>query len=673
VLPLPWGIGSLLACFALLAGEVAFWRRRVRPRRVAVGTVGRLVRRLAAVCALALALAAPAAASSPEQQLADRYAPVMMLKQQTEACGPGEPYEPTTVDLVLGNPEVVLRDPDGNVVTDAPTAADLWGLPEGYYLDLPGNPLKPGCSYEQQFDAWSAGKPSSVYAHVLSQRGVPDRLALQYWFFYTFNDFNDKHEGDWEMIQLVFDAPDAEAALKGQPAETIYSQHGGGETAAWESSKLQKDGTHPLVYPGSGSHANYYSQNIFLGRSASEGFGCDNTSAPSREVRPQVILMPDTSPAKDSSYAWLAFDGRWGQKEKGANNGPTGPNTKQQWTEPITWMDETGRDSSVTVPAHSVLGPNVSSFFCKAVARGSNLLNLALRSPWLVLALALLALAFTVTLNRRTSWRPVDLQPIARARTVGQMLRVAWRIRKHNRALCLGVGLVFLAVTIVVDAIRALLTYLTGIDTYEQVAGAGNVTMGVLSLLMGAIGVAIGAVVATAAMAAFTAALADGRVLTAREAFAVLRGRGRPLLRNSVFIAAVATLLAISVVGIPLAVWLLVRWAVSNQAIVLDGCTAREGRRESARLVRGVFFRTFLFTTLVTVSPLVVGSLIGVAFMLLVPSVGLWLVNLIGSILYMFVFPYVGIALTLYLYDRRLRLAGDEPDQSIAAAPVPAS
>ena len=27
----------------------------------------------------------------------------------------------------------------------------------------------------------------------------PGRIALQYWLFYVFNDFNNLHEGDWEM------------------------------------------------------------------------------------------------------------------------------------------------------------------------------------------------------------------------------------------------------------------------------------------------------------------------------------------------------------------------------------------------------------------------------------------------------------------------------------------
>ena len=37
-------------------------------------------------------------------------------------------------------------------------------------------------------------------------RRIPGKLAVQYWFYYTFNDFTDKHESDWEMAQVDFDA-----------------------------------------------------------------------------------------------------------------------------------------------------------------------------------------------------------------------------------------------------------------------------------------------------------------------------------------------------------------------------------------------------------------------------------------------------------------------------------
>ncbi len=65
----------------------------------------------------------------------------------------------------------------------------------------------------------TAGTKPTVYAHVATDPKDPGKLALQYWFFYAFNDFNNTHEGDWEMIQLNFDAPDARAALETKPVE----------------------------------------------------------------------------------------------------------------------------------------------------------------------------------------------------------------------------------------------------------------------------------------------------------------------------------------------------------------------------------------------------------------------------------------------------------------------
>ena len=52
----------------------------------------------------------------------------------------------------------------------------------------------------------------------------------------------------------------------------------------------------------------------------------------SRKDLLEIVLMPET-PSGD--FAWLGFTGRWGQKAPSFNNGPTGPNTKTQWSEPV--------------------------------------------------------------------------------------------------------------------------------------------------------------------------------------------------------------------------------------------------------------------------------------------------------------------------------------------------
>jgi len=215
-----------------------------------------------------------AAASSPEQQLADRYAPVVALKQQPEPCSSdGEPYRPVPVDPLFGRSDVRLVDSNGRLIRTAPAAADLYGRSDRTYLDFPGSPLDPGCTYEQWADRLFAGKPTAAYAHVVTEPGKPGKLALQYWLYYPFNDWNNKHESDWEMIQLMFDASTASEALERSPTEVAYSQHEGAERAAWDDDKLQQRAAHPIVFPGRGSHANYFEQSVWLGHSAPEGFG----------------------------------------------------------------------------------------------------------------------------------------------------------------------------------------------------------------------------------------------------------------------------------------------------------------------------------------------------------------------------------------------------------------
>ncbi|HET7051779.1 MAG TPA: hypothetical protein VFI54_26145, partial [Solirubrobacteraceae bacterium] len=182
-------------------------------------------------------MAGPARAQGPQsseqQLLAAEYSPVLSLDPQRAPCGPGEAYRPTSVDIVLGRQGVVLRDSHGKVVKRAPTSADLWRHPVGYYLDFPGDPINPGCGYEKQFRDWNDGRKPSVYAHIATDPSHPGKLVVQYWFYYTFNDFTDKHESDWEMAQVDFDALDASEALGKGPSEVDLSQHAGGERSAW--------------------------------------------------------------------------------------------------------------------------------------------------------------------------------------------------------------------------------------------------------------------------------------------------------------------------------------------------------------------------------------------------------------------------------------------------------
>ena len=297
---------------------------------------------MSSVALLALSPRAALGQDDPLKELAERYAPVITLKAQEAECDSnGEQYAPMAADTVLDNPQILLRqlgngDP---VVVVGPSAADLHGLGEGFYLDFPGDALAPGCLYEKDFRRYTEERPAVVYAHVATQDDAPGQLALQYWFFYYYNNYTNLHEGDWEGIQLLFNAGTVADALTVDPVSIGYSQHFGGERADWTSDKLERRGTHPVVYPAVGSHASYFNSSLYLGRSSSEGLGCDNTEGPSVALEPDVIILPDAIDDRNDPLAWLAFEGLWGERGSGPFSGPTGPATKDRWTAPIDWHD----------------------------------------------------------------------------------------------------------------------------------------------------------------------------------------------------------------------------------------------------------------------------------------------------------------------------------------------
>ncbi len=110
------------------------------------------------------------------------------------------------------------------------------------------------------------------------------QLYVEYWFWYLFNDWNNTHETDWEMVYVAFNTTSVEEALTMEPERVGYAQHGGGEYANWGDDKIELDGTRLLVYPAAGSHATYFDENTWIGWGENgTGFGCDNTNAPTVE------------------------------------------------------------------------------------------------------------------------------------------------------------------------------------------------------------------------------------------------------------------------------------------------------------------------------------------------------------------------------------------------------
>ena len=580
------------------------------------------------------------------RELASRYAPVVRLSEQQEPCARGESFEPIDVNAIFGNDDVTLRGPSGFTKV-APSAADIAFDHEGYALDFPGNALSSSaCSYETWQRKITAGRAATVYAHVATESG---ELALQYWLFYVYNDFKNLHEGDWELIQLDFDAATPAAALGTHPFEIGYSQHAGAERAEWDAPKLELVGrTHPIVYPAEGSHANYFSGALFLGRSAAEGVGCDDTNEPWRELRPNVDVVPQSRRAALAAFPWLGYEGRWGERRRGFYDAPTGPNTKDQWTAPLTWASEIWRSKSFALAGGHSLGPTATKFFCRVVGGASTGLIIIAKHPWLSLSVVATLLAILLWLATRTRWVAGPSTELRQRRPWGSLVTDSARIYARNPRLFLAAGAIFAVLGVVATALQFAVFRLGGLSALVDAFGRSNGLTETVVFGFGILLNLIGLAVAQATCARLVSDLDENGRASAAEAYRATLGRLASLLGGLALLALVSAVFDLTLIALPIAVWLTIRWSLLAQAVALEGESAAGSLRRSARLVRRQWWRTAALTVFVTGFALLLGPFVG-ALLLFVTPASFDVVNLASDLVYVFALPFAAIA-TTYLY-----------------------
>ncbi|HWD79386.1 MAG TPA: hypothetical protein VG497_10895 [Kribbella sp.] len=616
------------------------------------------------MCTAGRAVAADDPADAAARQLAQRYSPVVRMQVDSPRCDEGEQFQPTDVNAVLGNQQVALRGPwqPPDLVKLQPQAKDLRSGYPGHFLDFPGDPLRPGCDYAIWSKQVNAAHQSTVYAHVVADPAYPGQLSLEYWFFYIFNDYNNTHEGDWESIQLVFDAATPQAALTGPPKAVGYSQHGGAERARWGDAKLElTDGTHPVVYPANGSHANKFGQRLYLGR-GSEGLGCDDTTDPAAPINPAVEYVPMRQADYLAPYPWLAFQGRWGERQRSFFDGPTGPNMKRSWTAPIQDAEATWRDDSTVVPGGSLLGPSSTGVFCAAVATGSNLLRETLDRTWLLGLLLVLLVVVVWFAASRTRWAEADPLPARRRRAWGQAVVSAIRLFRLRPGLFAGFAAAFTVLSLITLSLAELQAARRDAPT-DLGAPTENATGFWASLL------ALAVTIVT--MATYTVLLAavmntldqlDRRQPVELGRLVPLRG---PLARAATQYVVVLFVLTIFVATIPVAVYYAVSRAFVVQVVVAEQRSGGAALRRSRQLVKGRWWRTAVPLTLIVGIGLAVGPIAGIV-LLLATDWSPVLINVVSSVLFAVAMP-IAAAAVAYLYFDRALVSPDPRDDTISA------
>ncbi len=567
--------------------------------------------------------------------LADKYRPFIGIQTLQQPCGPGESYLPTDALLSIDRPDVVLRDSSGAVIATSPTANDLATAPNNAFIDYPGNALDPGCDYERWF-AKTGPPPPAVHGRVLTDPDHPGLLVVQYWIYWVFNDWNNNHEGDWEMMQIIFEADSAEEALTTEPVDVVVAQHEGAQQAPWERVE-QRDGR-PVVYAAEGAHATFFSQGNWLGKSGEAGFGCDDTRAPTTILDPTVIMMPDrvdpTGP-----FGWLLWEGRWGERRPLFNNGSTGPVVKQQWDSPITWTNDTARDSNIKVPN---FGNATTDFFCAATARGSVLLLKFFNSPLaigLVLAATLLVL---VLLARGTVWGPRVLRPVAARRRGGQILRSAMGLLVAERRRFAPIAGLIVVGGVAASIVRRLVLLIPSMRDANTLVKGDEFSGVILALLAGTLITIPVGIIALSLATAVTADLDSSPDRTSLGSMVRHRGLGR--------VIALVVIVAVSGVilgpfSLPIAAYLVARWAAAP-TISLRGSSLRDALRESADLTRGRRWKTGGLSVIAITLATTAGPLLGLIAWT-ITGASLTLVNLFTSVVAAVTLPWLAVVIVM--------------------------
>jgi len=579
-------------------------------------------------------------AAAAEAALAERFAPVLMLVRQKQRCGPGEPYLPSDVGVLFDNPTIALRGPwtGRDLVQVAPSAKDVSvGLP-GYELDLPGNPLTPGCDYETWARSQWAGHEPTIYAHVATQQGVDDRIALQYFFFYAFNDYNNKHETDWERIQLEFAAPDAATALADdlEPELAVYSQHYGSEKATWGEAKLEvRDETHPVVYVSAGSHANQFSAGIFMGNTANTGFGCDTTAGEHEAIEALVATIPSDPVLAQAAFPWITYEGHYGEVgPKRFYAGPTGPNRKQAWSRPFAWSAK-ARGSSIEVPAGGSSSAAVAETYCDLVGKGSDLFRGYVDDPWRGLVILVAALLGLGWLLRRTSWATTAL-PLRTRRSSGQVVAASLAVLRERPVLFF----LSLLPPALLNVLAAVLQGVTITRFVPSWVGGAALLLGLLTLPVsaGALAVVVRTLDADGIEAPVRLRAAYGESLRRL-------GAGAPAMAVT---AVLVVLLTTSVVLAPLALVVLTAGVLLVPVVVLERRAGFGGLPRSIRLIRHSVTTLLPVLLLGLLLLTTIGAVVAALLFVVVP-LPFVVLNAVPSVVLGLVWPFVAL-MCVYAY-----------------------
>ncbi|HEY7467094.1 MAG TPA: hypothetical protein VIB47_10445, partial [Dehalococcoidia bacterium] len=289
--------------------------------------------------------------------------------------------------------------------------------------------------------------------------------------------------------------------------------------------------------------------------------------------------------------------------------------------------------------------------FCGVVAFAAELLLPFYRDmPFVaVFAVGVLSVGVVGTLTT-TRYMPIRVRPLRSRRRIGQVFTTALDIYRGRLPALLTIALTALPLSLLIGAAWDRLGFdigpLASLNPLGM-TGAGRLTIGVVVsslqlILSGAVVIA-----ASTALMAHLAETSTTRHARWRELATVVLGRYATLL-------AVAAL-SVSLVGIPWAMRLLVRWAFIEQAMLIDGRPLRESFRVSSTASTGHSVWVAAALGLLAAATLLGPAVLGIVMIMSLKSVPPAYVHLLATTVQATILPYVAIALTLVYFDLQVR------------------
>ncbi len=224
-----------------------------------------------------------------------------------------------------------------------------------YSVDVPGDDREVGgrTLWRQRFDVLAAHFPPTQYAHLYWHDRAQGLLAIQYWFFYPFNEWVNHHEGDWEHVTVI---------LRGSPRLgpgfvpigcQFYFHGFRHDTDEMIRVADEAGGDHVLVYAGgrgrflawggTQSGASYPFAAVYPGAGSGPFKPDEDTRRPARFIAPaefKVILLPEPGRLDARAHpelSWLRLPFYVGQQEVRTNPPPlnwlglAGPPVQPAW------------------------------------------------------------------------------------------------------------------------------------------------------------------------------------------------------------------------------------------------------------------------------------------------------------------------------------------------------